>query len=145
MNEDLIKTKVAKYFEGLTFDQKYRHTLPFGDVLSSRMVCSLICGYTWKGTNCCQVMQNLSRRSRAFIISQEGLPGFLVYFDLSDWLESLPISLLDKFGVSQDECKTLARDLTVISGSSDREARLREISTGLYALALKKMLREEEY
>ena len=140
MDHNLIKVKVASYFEGLSFDQTYRHTLPFGNLLSSRMVCSLICGYTWKGADCCQVMQNLSRRSRAFIISQEGLPGFLVYFDLRSFLLTQNDEILGRFGVTQNQCKVWAKELTETSPEL-RDDFLREKSPGLYALALKKNLR----
>ena len=78
----MSSTKQLLFFEKLTCDDEYKHETPFGSFLVSRIVVANICSFTGRGPEICQMLQVLSKRGRAFIISQKGCPGFLKYFDV---------------------------------------------------------------
>lgn len=60
--------------------------LPLGNNLPSIHVAAVVFSFTDFGPTVMQTLRVLSRRGRAYAISQEGLPGFLKYSKLTRWL-----------------------------------------------------------
>ena len=70
-------------------NKRKRHDTPFGNALASRHAVAVILSFTGRGPEVAQLMQELSKKSRCFYITQEGLPGFLTYFNPKIWLNQL--------------------------------------------------------
>ena len=70
-------------------DTSKKHDTPFGEKLASRNAVAVILSFMGRGPESAQLMQILSMRSRGFFISQEGLAGFLPYFNPKIWLHEL--------------------------------------------------------
>ena len=91
------------------------------------------------------MLQHLSKRARAFIISQKGLTGFLKYFSIKNYLADIrkEANLLKALGLRVVDFDALVKKVTEAQG--DQFAPLREANEALHALALRKIGREQEY
>ena len=62
----------------LSVQKSQKHSLPFGNKLPSRLCTAIILSRYAKKKRVVKLLLILSSKSRAFIITQEGLPGFLM-------------------------------------------------------------------
>ena len=95
---DLKKKDTAeKNFLKLKYEDSLRHALPVPEI-KSRLATSIALSYFCRRKNVIKLLLTLSRKGRAFIISQIGLPGFLVdttnerILTLTEWINRLRIS-----------------------------------------------------
>ena len=92
MRENLPK---AKSITDLPVDKELKHALPF-PVIKSRLSSAIIMSYMYTRKKVVMRVIVINRSCRAYIITQEGLPGFLIprYQNLASLLSSeLLISL----------------------------------------------------
>ena len=77
------------WFEILKFEKKLKDSLPIPGI-KSRLSSAIILSFYSRRKKVVSLMLVLSRESRAYIISQEGLPGFLVekYNSLSELMRN---------------------------------------------------------
>ena len=66
---DNLDNQIIEFFEGLEFDHSFQHELPLGEILQSRICVAEILSFAGRGQAICKMLQNLSKRGRAFIIS----------------------------------------------------------------------------
>ena len=64
-----IETHIKEFFDELELDQSLKNDLPFGKALQSRICVANILSFVDRGPPVCQILQNLSKRGRAFMIS----------------------------------------------------------------------------
>ena len=76
-------------FKILKFDKKLKDSLPIPGI-KSRLSSAIVLSFYSRRKKVVTLMLVLSRESRAYIISQEGLPGFLVekYRGLSELMKN---------------------------------------------------------
>ena len=69
----------------LELRKELRHLLPFPYILS-RLPTALILQFYGLRSEVCQILQVLSHTSRAYIVNEDGLKGFIKPFNLNLWL-----------------------------------------------------------
>ena len=57
--------------------------------IQARAATAVILSFFGRQCEVCELMQKLSHCTRAYIISQAGLPGFLKSFDIVEWMLEL--------------------------------------------------------
>ena len=87
MNVDKIDLNALN--QKIRIDDSKKHDTPFGQRLASRNAVAVILSFMGRGPENAQLMQMLTMRSRCFFITQEGLTGFLQYFNPKIWLHEL--------------------------------------------------------
>ena len=92
------KDNAERNFLKLKYEDSLRHSLPVPGI-KSRLATSIALSYFCRRKNVIKLLLTLSRKGRAFIISQIGLPGFLVekktyerILSLTEWISRLRIS-----------------------------------------------------
>ena len=141
MVEDAKKAlKTARNLEDLHFNQSLRNSLP-SDLLKSRLCTALVLTGFGLQKKVVKVFLKLSKRSRAFIISQAGLPGFLLTrhdnilsFMHDQFSLTLQIEFEESIDVSFDQLK-------VICAKSDtielKEKELRRVLPQVFVAVLR--------
>ena len=96
----------------------------------------------------CQILQKLCHESRAYIVEQESLPGFLVHKPSSlGWFR-----YLKNIGSFEEKCKahkignpeTFLKTLEAMENNEEREFYLKEHHTILFIQSLKAVKRDDE-
>ena len=67
----------------IPISKAHRHSLPFAKI-KSRLCTAIILGFQGRQKLIVKMLIVLSKSSRAFIITQEGLPGFLIKHHVSE-------------------------------------------------------------
>ena len=83
------KFDLSSIDQKIRMDESKKHETPFGEKIASRNAVAVILSFMGRGPENAQLMQALSMRSRCFFITQEGLTGFLPYFNPKIWLHEL--------------------------------------------------------
>ena len=96
----------------------------------------------------CQLFQQLSHTSRFYIVSSEGLPGFVVDFELLNWLKVLHETerMEDILGthLPLEHFDVVLKDLGSFKSKIDREKYLETLRPGVFVAMLKASKRDEE-
>ena len=98
-------------FDKLVVDPKLKHQL-VTDRLKSRHATAIIFGYLGVRRVVLKLLLTLNNNSRAFIITQDGLPGFLFHVhDFASWIDLFISSVEYRIEMNcltyPDEMKTL--------------------------------------
>ena len=108
-------TEVDSWHKSVPIKEELKKGCPF-PALPSKAVTGTILAYVgWKYT-VCQILQKVSNSTRAYIVSQGGLKGFLVEFKLVDWIKELKAKggseLEETTGVHDDDYAKLVSTLS---------------------------------
>ena len=111
-NSPIYITKKKRRIASYTVNQSQRHDLPFPGI-KSRLVASIILGFDGCRNMVVSLSIRLSKSSRAFIISQNCLPGFIFqkHHNITSWLYEFKMS--EKFRkslevqISQEHAKNI--------------------------------------
>ena len=92
-NSPIYITRKKRRIASYAVNQSQRHDLPFPAIIS-RLVTSIILGFNGCRNMVVSLSIRLSKKSRAFIISQNCLPGFISekHHNIKSWLYEFQMS-----------------------------------------------------
>ena len=78
LSKDEMLEEIKTWQVTVKLKQHMRQKKPFGPNLQSNICCGIILSYVGRWGEVCPMLQTLNHQGRAYIIAQEGIPGFLV-------------------------------------------------------------------
>ena len=141
--------EVARNFDEFPVEQERRRALPLNK-LRSRLPTAIIFGFHGRKKQVIKMLLVLSNSSRAFIITQGGLRGFLLahHNNSASWLYELQLSA--KFRteaacfLSQTELEDLPKQLGACKTEEEKETCLRHVYPTTYVALLRSIGRTKE-
>ena len=144
-----MEVKLNLNFNDFPVEQQHKKDLPLNK-LRSRLVTAVIFGLHGRKIKVIKMLLTLSKSSRAFIITQNGLKGFLSehHNNRFSWFYELQLSAQFRREVAchleQMELEGLANELAGCKTVDEKESRLRHVYPITYVAFLKSLGRTEE-
>ena len=125
-------------FSELIVEQDLKHSLPI-ELLKSRLATALVFSLFDRRKQVLKLLLTISKSSRTFIITQEGLPGFLLTFhdNIGSWLNELKVSESYKLETGFPLDANIDNLSTELKGISEIDTHLRINNPRVYVSYLK--------
>ena len=136
-------------FDEFPVEHGRRHDLPFKKI-RSRLASAIILSFRDRKKHVTITLLTLTKSSRAFIITQGGLPGFLLdhHNNSMSWLYELQMSAQFRREMAcypeQIELEDLPKQLAECKTDEEKETYLRHVYPATYVAFLRTMGRTEE-
>ena len=126
-------------------EKNFQHGKPFPSLISN-IVTSTILSFYGRRTYVVQLLQNLNHQSRAYIVAQEGLPGFLVVrqTNMRSWmLELLSKNQFDEYSLGE-KLNTPINFIHMLVGVPNLETHLKVYHRRFYVAGLRALGKHNE-